>query len=218
MSRVRQQHYVDKFLGHVRDVLKLSFKCYQRFGPEQVFFRVTGTSDPVRYSRGNPNEDFDITITFDVLNTDPESLEAQLQRFVSLVQLDRNGRMNMDMLLEALAVSVNPALADAVLQPAGEAQQQIVKQVTDDLSKIYAGIEVGARPNGAQIALQVMQQYAQQPDVMQRLQQDEAFKARIEKYAQQYQFQMQQAQNAQIGRLGTAPAQMGNVNTQVATA
>ena len=53
---------------------------------------------------------------------------------------------------------------------------------------------------------------------MQRLQQDEAFKARIEKYAQQYQFQMQQAQNAQIGRLGTAPAQMGNVNTQVATA
>ena len=172
----------------------------------------------MRYSRGNPNEDFDITITFDVLNTDPESLEAQLQRFVSLVQLDRNGRMNMDMLLEALAVSVNPALADAVLQPAGEAQQQIVKQVTDDLSKIYAGIEVGARPNGAQIALQVMQQYAQQPDVMQRLQQDEAFKARIEKYAQQYQFQMQQAQNAQIGRLGTAPAQMGNVNTQVATA
>jgi hypothetical protein len=218
MSRIRQQHYVDKFLGHVRDVLKLAFKCYQRFGPEQVFFRVTGTSDPVRYSRGDPNEDFDITINFDVLNTDPETLEAQLQRFVSLVQLDRNGRMNMDMLLEALAVSVNPALADAVLQPAGEAQQQIVKQVTDDLSKIYAGIEVGARPNGAQVALQVLQQYAQQPDVMQRLQQDEAFKARIEKYAQQYQFQMQQAQNAQIGRLGTAPAQMGQVNTQAMTA
>jgi hypothetical protein len=218
MARIRQQHYVDKFLGHVRDVLKLAFKCYQRFGPEQVFFRVTGTSDPVRYSRGDPNEDFDITINFDVLNTDPETLEAQLQRFVSLVQLDRNGRMNMDLLLEALAVSVNPALADAVLQPVGEAQQQIVKQVTDDLSKIYAGIEVGARPNGAQVALQVMQQYTQQPDVMQRLQQDEAFAGRIEKYAQQYQFQMQQAQNAQIGRLGTAPAQMGQVNTQAMTA
>ena len=120
----------------------------------------------------------------------------------------------MDMLLEALAVSVNPALADAVLQPAGEAQQQIVKQVTDDLSKIYAGIEVGARPNGAQIALQVLQQYTQQPDVMQRLQQDKAFADRLQKYAQQYQFQMQQAQNAQIGRIGTAPASMGQVNTQ----
>jgi hypothetical protein len=89
-----------------------------------------------------------------------------------------------------------------------------VKQVTDDLSKIYAGIEVGARPNGAQVALQVIQQYTQQPDVMQRLQQDEAFQARLQKYIQQYQFQMQQAQNAQIGKIGTAPAQMGEMQTQ----
>ena len=105
-------------------------------------------------------------------------------------------------------------LADAVLQPAQESQQQITRQVTDDLSKIYAGIEVGARPNGAQVAMQVIQQYVQQPDVSQRLQSDEAFAARLQKYSQQYQFQMQQAQNAQIGRIGTAPAQMGQVQTQ----
>jgi hypothetical protein len=30
----------------------------------------------------------------------------------------------------------------------------------------------------------------------------------------QYTFQMQQAQNAQIGKIGTAPAQMGGVQTQ----
>ena len=218
MSRIRQQYYVDKFLSHVRDVLRMAFKCYQRFGPEEVFFRVTGVTDPVRFSRGDPNEDFDIVINFDVLNNDPEALEAQLNQFVSLVQFDRNGRINMDRMLEVLAGAVNPALADAVLQPAEEAQQQIVKQVTDDLSKIYAGIEVGARPNGAQVAMQVIQQYTQQPDVMQRLQQDEAFKSRLEKYLQQYQFQMQQMQNAQIGRIGTAPAQMGEMQTQGITA
>jgi hypothetical protein len=183
-----------------------------------VFFRVTGVTDPQRFTRGDPNEDFDITINFDVLNTDPEALESQLNQFVSLVQFDRNGRMDMDRMLEVLASAVNPALADAVLQPAQEAQQQIVRQVTDDLSKIYAGIEVGARPNGAQVAMQVIQQYTQQPDVMQRVQQDEAFRNRLQKYAQQYQFQMQQMQNAQIGRIGTAPAQMGNVQTQGVTA
>jgi hypothetical protein len=100
------------------------------------------------------------------------------------------------------------------LQPAEEAQQQIVKFVTDDLTKIFAGIEMPARPNGAQIALQIIQQYAQQPDVAERLQNDEAFSARIQKYAGQYTFQQQQAQNAQIGRVGTAPAAMGDVNTQ----
>jgi hypothetical protein len=148
------------------------------------------------------------------LSTDPETLESQLNQFVSLLQFDRNGRINVDRMLEMMATAVNPLLADSVLQPAQEAQQQIFRQVTDDLSKIYAGIEVGARPNGAQVAMQVIQQYVQQPDVSQRMQSDESFSARLQKYVQQYQFQMQQAQNAQIGRIGTQPAQMGDVQTQ----
>jgi len=45
------------------------------------------------------------------------------------------------------------------------------------------------------------------------LQDDEAFAARLQKYAQQYTFQMQQAQNAQIGKMGAAPAQMGGTPT-----
>jgi hypothetical protein len=36
----------------------------------------------------------------------------------------------------------------------------------------------------------------------------------LQKYAGQYQFQLQQAQNAEIGRIGTAPAEMGGVTTQ----
>ena len=214
LSGIRQQYFVDKFLGHVRDVLKLAFKCYQRFGPDEVFFRVTGVPDPQKFPKGDANEDFDIVLNFDVLMTDPDNKEAQLQQFVSLLQFDRNGRINVDRLLEAMASSVDPVMADSFLQPAEEAQQQIVKQVTDDLSKIYAGIEVGARPNGAQVAMQVIQQYFQQPDVMQRVQQDEAFKARIEKYLKQYQHQIDQAQNAQIGKIGTAPAQMSDMQTQ----
>lgn len=214
LASIKQQFMVGKFLMHVQEVIRLAYKCFQRFGPDQVFFRVTGVPDAQKFDKGDPNENFDIKIGFDVLNNDPEALETKLQQFVSLVQLDRNGRINMDSLLDVIAGSIDPVLADAVLQPAEQAQQQIVKQVTDDLSKIYAGIEVGARPNGAQVALQVIQQYTQQPDVMQRLQQDEAFRARLEKYAQQYSFQLQQAQNAQIGRLGTAPAQMGGMQTQ----
>ena len=62
--------------------------------------------------------------------------------------------------------------------------------------------------------MQLVQAYAQQPDVAQRAQSDEAFAARLQKYAGQYQFQLQQAQNAEIGRIGTDPAQMGGVTTQ----
>jgi hypothetical protein len=113
-----------------------------------------------------------------------------------------------------MAASINPIFADYVMQPAEEAQEKAVKDITDDLSKIYSGIEVPARPNGAQIALQLVQAYVQQPDVAQRAQQDQAFAERLQKYAEQYQFMMQQAQNAEIGRIGTQPAQMGGMNTQ----
>ena len=81
-------------------------------------------------------------------------------------------------------------------------------------NKIFAGIEVPARPNGGQIALQAIQQYSAQPDIAQRAQSDQSFAARLQKYAGQYQFQLQQQENAQIGRIGTAPAQMGDVQTQ----
>ena len=166
------------------------------------------------FDRGDPDENFDIIINYDVLNNDPETQERKLQQMVALTQLDRNGRIDINSLLDASAFAVDPVLADSVLQPIEAAQEQVVKQVTDDLAKIFAGIEMPARPNGAQIALQVVQQYTSQPDVANRLQSDEAFAARLEKYVGQYTFQIQQAQNAQIGRVGTAPAQMGDIQTQ----
>ena len=214
ISQIRKQFLVDKFLQHAAEVLRMSYRCFQRFGPDSVFFRVTGVPDPQMFSKGNPNENFDILINYDVLNTDQETMASKLQQLVSLTSLDRSGRINMDSLLDVVAGAIDPVLADSILQPAEQAQQQMVKDVTDDLTKIFAGIEMPARPNGAQIALQVIQQYTAQEDIASRLQQDESFAARLEKYAGQYTFMMQQAQNAQIGRIGTAPAQMGGMQTQ----
>jgi ribosomal protein S8 len=214
LSQIRQQFLVDKFLTHISEVIGQCYRCFQRFGPDSIFFRVTGVPDPQVFNKGNPDENFDVTISYDVLNTDPEKQENKLNSMISLLQLDRNGRINVDNLVTLIAGSVDPVLADSVLQPVEEAQQQILKDVTDDLSKIYAGIEMPARPNGAETAMQILQNYVQQPDIAARLQSDQAFSARLQKYMGQYQFSMQQAQNAQIGRIGTAPAEMGQVQTQ----
>jgi hypothetical protein len=214
ISQIRKQFLVDKFLSHSAEVIAQCYRCFQRFGPDQIFFRVTGVPDPQMFNKGNADENFDVTISYDVLNTDPEKQENKLNQMVSLLQLDRNGRINVDNLLTLIAGSVDPVLADGILEPVEVAQEKLLKDITDDLSKIYAGIEVPARPSGAQAALQVIQQYSQQQDIQQRLQEDEAFAARLQKYAGQYQFAIQQAQNAQIGRIGTQPAQMGQVQTQ----
>jgi hypothetical protein len=214
MSQFKQQFFISKYLDHVKDVLTLAWKLYQRMGPDELFFQVSGIANPQIMTKGSADDDFSIMVNFDTSVTDPETAETQLKNMVSLLQFDRNGRIDVNKMLEFIAASINPAFADYILQPAEEAQEKAVKDITDDLSKIYAGIEVPARPNGAQVAMQLVQAYIQQPDVAQRAQQDQAFAERLQKYAGQYQFQMQQAQNAEIGRLGTQPADMGGVSTQ----
>jgi len=214
MSSIRQQFLVDKFLSHTAEVLRMAFKCFQRFGPDEVFFQVTGVPDSQLFNKGDPDENFDILINFDVLNTDPDNVQNKLKQFAELAQFNTNNRMSMDNFLDIAASAIDPVMADAILQPVENAQEEVVKQVTDDLAKIFAGIEMPARQSGAQIAMQVIQEYTQQPDIAQRAATDEAFSGRLQKYVGQYTFQMQQAQNAQIGRLGTAPAQMGEVDTQ----
>lgn len=211
----RQEFYINKFLGHVRDVLKLAWKLYGKMGDDEVFFQVTGSPDPLVMTRDIAAEtDFNITVNFDSMATDPDTAETRLKQVGSLIQFDRNGRIDIDKFLEFAAMSIDPTFADYVLMSGQESQQKVAKEVTDDLAKIFAGIEVPARPNGAGLAMQLVRAYAQQPDVAQRLQQDEAFAQRLQKYLEQYQFQLQQAENAQIGRIGTAPAEVGGVQTQ----
>ena len=214
MSNARLQFLTNKFLKHVSDVLSMAFKCFQRFGPDSVFFRVTGVPDSMQMTKGDPNENYDITVSYDVLNTDPETQEQKIEAFKALTQLDQSGRINLDSLLEVAASAIDPVLSDSILQPAQEAQDKIMKDITDDLAKIFAGIEMPARPTGAQTALQMIEQYLSQPDIAQRLQTDQMFAERIQKYQGQYTFQMQQMQNAEIGRIGTDPAQMGETPTQ----
>jgi hypothetical protein len=214
LAPVRRQFLIDKFLNHSAEVLRMTWKCFQRFGPDQVFFKVTGSPDPMKFSKGDPNEDYDIVVSYDVLNTDKETQERKLQSLVSLTQLDRSGRIDVDALLETVANSIDPVMADSILREGKAAEQEMVRDVTDDLAKIFAGIEMPARPNGAQVAMKLLQQYTQQPDIAQRLQTDQGFKARLEKYIGQYTFMQQQAQNAQIGKIGTQPAGMGNVGLQ----
>jgi hypothetical protein len=214
LAPIRQQFFLGKFLYFSRDCLAETFRLFQRVGPEEVYFQVSGNADPQTISKGSPDDNFSFTIGFDTMMTDPENAKTQIEQLVSLVSIDRNGRIDLDKLLELLAFSISPVAADYVLQPKEASQEKMLREVTDDLSKIFAGIEVPARPSGAPVALQIIQGYAGQPDVAQRLQQDEAFRGRLENYAGQYSFQVQQAENAQIGKIGTPPASMGGVQTQ----
>ena len=84
----------------MREVLRQAYRCFQRFGPDSIFFRVTGVSEEMVLDKGDPDENFDIFVTYDVLNSDPETQEKRLGQMINLTSLDRNGRINIDRLLE----------------------------------------------------------------------------------------------------------------------
>jgi hypothetical protein len=214
LASVRQQFIVNKFLDHVKDILSLAFKLFQRMGQDEVFFQVTGNPENQVMTKGDADDNFSIMVSFDSRETDPNTIETQMKNMATLMQIDRNGRIDVNKLLELLAAQINPFMADYILQPQQEAQDKMLKDVSNDLTQIYAGIEMPARPNGAEFAMQLIQSYASQPDIAQRLQQDETFAARMQKYAGQYQMMIMQAQNAVTGRIGTQEANMGGVSTQ----
>jgi hypothetical protein len=214
LSQQRQQFFINKFLTHCSDILKLAYKAFLVFGPDEKFFRVTGYPNEMVIYRSPEDEEIDVCISFDVQNQDPEMMKAKIQSILELARNSPSNTFNLQAAEQLAANAIDPSIADVIIQPEGQGQEEMVKDVTDDLTKIYAGIPVGARPNGGQIAMQVIQEYTQQEDIQKRMSTDAGFVANIQNYGAQYQQQVVQQQNAEIGRLGTAPAQMGSVKTQ----
>jgi len=214
LSSQRQQFFIDKFLTHCSDILKLAYKAFLVFGPDEKFFRVTGYPNEMVIYRSPDDEEIDVCISFDVQNQDPEMMKAKIAGILELARNSPSNTFNLQAAEQLAANAIDPSIADVIIQPQGQGQEEMVKDVTDDLTKIYAGIPVGARPNGGQIAMQVIQEYTQQEDIQKRMAEDAGFVANIQNYAAQYQQQVVQQQNAEIGRLGAAPAQMGNIETQ----
>lgn len=212
-AAIRQQFYIDKVLTHAKEVLKMARKFCRRFGPPQLTFRISGDPNAINYDNTAEDEDMDVSITFDTQNTNPETMEKKLSAFMQLRMADTVGVIDVSKLLYMAGSMIDPGMADFVFQPVEAAQEKITKAVTDDLAKLYSGVAVGAQPNGAQIALQVVQTWEQEPDIQARLAEDEAFANRVQTYVKQYEMQMMQAQNAQTGKLGTAPAAFQGTNT-----
>ena len=213
-ASIKRAFYLNKFLAHVRDVIRAAYKAYLRYGPEEIMFRVSGVPEAQQFQKGDPNNDMDISIHFDTQMSDPETVEKKLSQMLQLVQYDRTGKIDVESMLEVAAAAIDPVLAEIIIQPQEAGAAKMARDVAEDLSMIYAGVEVGARPQGAQIAMQIGQNYMQVPDVQQRLQEDESFSARLSKYFEQYQFQVTQQQNSEIGKLGTEPAAFQGVNNQ----
>lgn len=200
-----QDYFVGRFLRHQAKVLEMAYEQFQRYGPDELMFRITGYPDQ-QVMENRQGEKLDITITFDSLFNDPDSVEKMIANVGTLFSFDDQGRIDKSAWITLALQSVSPIFAQQLIKPSDESKRDFQRKVVDDLTRIRAGFEVNAQPQGAPMAIEVVQQWANQPDVMAELQENQLFQGRLEKYLMQYVFTMQQQENAVTGRLGTPPA------------
>lgn len=213
-SQVRQQHDINRLLSHFSDVLKGIYEEYKINGPDEVYLRVTGNPEPVQFVKDEDEQEMDVSISFNSIYDDPDQLKELRETIVSTAQLDPNGRINMEAGIDMILNMTDPTLADVLLLPTEQGQDKVIKETQDDIVAMQSGVAKGAPQNAAQLRLSTVGEYIQSPTGAAKLQDDPAFQFLIGEYVKQLEFAVSQQQNAEIGKIGTAPATMGNINTQ----
>ena len=210
-SAAKQQDLINKVFTHLRSALEQIFTLYQQYGPDEEYFRVTGVQDMQKFDKGSPRERFDFWLNFDIISQDPEQIVERVDAIAKLgAALDKSGTLDTEALLQMAVEQIGPGWGERVILPKETATQKAVEEERLAIAQITSGIDLDVKPNDAhEVKMQVFQQWLQQPDIQEKIQGDEGLQMRVENYAKKRMFQMQQIQNASIGRLGGVPSQFG---------
>ena len=217
-SQQKQQHDINRLLAHEAKVLAGIYEEYKMNGPDELYLKVTGNPQPVEFIKDPDEAEMHVTVSFNSLYEDPEQQKELRETIIQAAQLDPSGRIDMEAGIDMILNMADPTIADRLLLPTEDGQAKIVKETQADISTMASGMAVGAPQNAAQLRLQTVQQYVESPTGMARLnpngQPDAGFQFLLNEYLKQLQFQVTQQENAQIGKLGTNPATMGDITTQ----
>ena len=210
MAMLHMQELVDSWLIDMKLVIvQLMSLSQQYLSPEEIS-RVTGNPLPFAASGADIRGRFDVVADFDARTLDQEALGQKMDFWAKvLTPLDSFGVIDRAGLIKYMAQAVDPNLANILIQDIGQATQAEQEDEQVQFAKIAAGTEPALKEGGqnAQVRLQTLQQIVQSnPAVQQRYQSDEIFRAMIDARAQAFSFQLQQQQNAVIGRVGAQPA------------
>jgi hypothetical protein len=212
MAMIHTQEMVDSWLLDMKlCIIQTMALAQQYLTPEEVS-RVTGNAS-LAFS-ASPQDirgRFDITAEFDARLLDNEALGAKLKYLSEiLVPMDSFGVIDRAGLVKYMFQAVDPNMAAMLVQDIGAATQQEIEDEQVQFSKIAAGTEPPMKEGGqnAQVRLQTLpaNHPKSNPAVSQRYQQDEIFRRMLDARMQAFQFQLQQSQNAVIGRVGAQPA------------
>jgi hypothetical protein len=213
-SQIRNQHEINRLLEHAQGVLAMEYEVYKLEGPDELFFRVSGQREPTQFIKEEDEAEMDVQIAFNTQQDDPDWLKNTMDALDRIRANDPSGLIDSDKVNMWALSAIDPMLGEMVTSDEATGSAKITAQTTDDISKMHAGIPVGAPQNAPQARLQVVMDYGQSIGGQAALAGNLVFDEALGEYAKQLNFQISQTENAQIGRIGGEPAAMGSTSTQ----
>lgn len=206
INPVKNQAEINKIFSSLAKSCHQIWNLFKKYGNETTYYRVTGvqSDEATKFERGPEDEDFTFKFRYNLRDSDSDySLEKIKSMMELAASMDRTGAVDWTEFLQVALEAQDPSIAARVLRPAEVGTEKVIEEVQNDCTKLWSGIAVNVKPNTPPgIAQQTLQNWAQSPDVVQRYQQDEAFKARVDAYTKQVSMLQEQANNKIVGRLG----------------
>lgn len=206
------QDMVSRWLGKWSAVgMKMLGLCEQFMEP-QIIELITGVPTPERKPRELIQLRPNVALSFDVRDLDLEWSTKKLEMVGKVITWDTMGITDRAMLVKLGMRMVDPLLADVAVKDPGVVTQQEVEQEVDAIARMAVGIEQPTRGDeNAQLRLQTLQGITQQSPVLaQRLQTPgDVFGDLVKARSAAFEHQLEQVENAQIGRTGYVPQMNG---------
>lgn len=199
-----------RFMGAWKRIVRKVWTAIQDNVASVTASRIAGVEVNLNATSADLEGEPCIEFTFDAGDLSMEKLGKKLEWIAKLlVPLDAAGSIDRDALVKMALTSLDPKLAATVYRDQGSVTQKEVDEEMEAMAQIVAGLEPSLPEGGinAALRLQVMQHaIAKSPRLQRLMGEDEQVQAVMKSRAERLQFQIQQRQNAVIGRQGGQPA------------
>lgn len=209
LKQQRLQERADDMLIHMKPVVVQTWQLLPQYLPDAEVAAVVGPlSRPFRISRDEIQGQYQITLTVDMKMAAPEYLKTVLDAAVQVTSLDTTGIIKRDKLVTFIMQNISVELAEELIDPQQEAVTE--KEVADERRAISLIIGSGVDqplPQGSNYELRMqtdqamLQELAQNPAASKKIQENPEVMQVIQNRVQFFQRQIQQQQNAVIGRM-----------------
>lgn len=209
LTQLHQEGLVRVFLANLTDALVMVLQLCQQYMSDEQLAEITGDNNlALARSVEEIQGKFHLQIGFDPRDLDINYVKTLAEVIAQLIlPMDTLSTVQRDKLVQRLFTALEPSLAQETLRPVQSAQQDEVVDEQNNFAKIAAGVEPPMMAAGQNfgLRLQVLQNIGKMnPDAIRRLApvSRQILQARMEQLANQ----VQQLQNAQIGRAVGKPA------------